>query len=410
MAERSQCDLSHYSLHALDIGRLLGLARIPIIAGDSMSMNSDFTFRLSQLKRPLALDPTADVFAFYVPYRYTYGQQWINYIEAGTEEGTTFPLVGTKEQPALCCNLTTYPKHIWQDYARIWNNFFRDPAQAELGLDTPQESDAVRKYGLLCNHMKSWGTAQARLADLGHAHYNLPAGTVDIFDIQHALGKGRNKSYRDFIASRYSEIMQGLSGSSLNENIDNRPELVWRESVKFSGFDINGTAGADLGKSVGKGICTVNFNMPRRFFPEHGTLYIFALVRFPPVFTQTVHYLDQFNRAFRHVVPMDDIPMPPVELRMSDLFQGGSSESAGYIPSYEWYRCHPNFVQDHMHEWDRNWQYLDRPATTDAAVRVGNYNNAFATMHFRHCIVQCDHRIDAWRPIPSGYSSIMTEL
>ena len=65
--ERELCDLTHQSLQPMDIGRLMCLSRIPVIAGDSFEFNSSFLFRLNQLRRPLVLDIKMDVFVFFCP-------------------------------------------------------------------------------------------------------------------------------------------------------------------------------------------------------------------------------------------------------------------------------------------------------------------------------------------------------
>lgn len=411
MMEREYCDLSHNSLQVADIGRLMTLTRMPVIAGDSFSMNSKFLFRLNQLRRPLVSDIKMDVFAFFCPYRYTY-PNWIQYIEQGTEEGITFPSVGASSQWWLATNFAPYPKHLWSDAARIWNFYFRDPSFPELSLDTPIEDEKVRRHGLKVANLKSWGTAQSRLANPDSNHFKLDTSgaSITVFDIQERMTNSRNKMFRDFISSRYVEIMKNLSGAPVHDYSDDRPELIWRESDWMSGYDINATAGNDLGASVGKGVGVVNFNMPRRFFSEHGTLYIMAVLRMPPMFTQTKQFTDNLNRRFSLIVPQESNSIKPTEIRMSDVFTNGSSESLGYVPAYEWYRDHPSFVHRQFFEQDRGWQYLPAPSTAQATIEVGNYDSMFRSLKLRHAVVACEHRVEAWRPIPSAMSSLMVDI
>ena len=70
MPDRNLFDLSHYSLMAGNIGRLQTLSLIPIVAGDSITLNLDTVIRLTQLRRDMVIDAKVDLFAFYIPHRH----------------------------------------------------------------------------------------------------------------------------------------------------------------------------------------------------------------------------------------------------------------------------------------------------------------------------------------------------
>src|SRR2546427_820346 len=76
-AERMPHDLSHLGFLAGQIGRLITISTTPVIAGDSFEMDDVGALRLSPLRRGLASDSTVDIFPFYVPHRYFYGEQCI---------------------------------------------------------------------------------------------------------------------------------------------------------------------------------------------------------------------------------------------------------------------------------------------------------------------------------------------
>lgn len=412
MAERSFVDLTHSTLSVMDIGRMQLLTRIPVIAGDSFEMNSSILVRLQQLRRPLALDVKADVYLFYCPYRYSYGEQWINYIEAGGKEAVTFPTVSTSvPQHWLQYWQLGIPKHLLADGINIWNQWFRDPAQAEIDINTFNPANDTAAYGLLVNHLKTWGTAQAKRADLAGTQYEhtVVGNKIRIQDIQSLASRSRNESYRDFISSRYQEIVEGMSGGELHDYADNVPELVWKEESWLSGYDVNGTAGAELGQVVGKAVGSVNFNMPRRFFAEHGTLYMFCVLRLPPVFEFSRQYLDTFNRPYHEVVPQGGVQFAPVELKMSDVWSGAGASGVGFVPMWEWYRDHPSYCHPRFFDSDAGWQTLDRPSSWGQSVECSpkQYDAMFASMKLRHAVVSVRHNINAWRPIPDGYGSVM---
>jgi len=406
---RERCDLSNQYLTCGDIGRLMGFGRFPVIGCDSFETDSMVQIRLGQLRRPLTVDIKVDLFAFYCPYRYTYGDDWVEYIRDGGVETVTFPTLTGATQPWLGTNKTTIPKHIFADGVSIFNNYFKDPSEPDFSdaIVFPDGTNA-RVAGPLCYHLKTWGTAQSFLAEATSPEFDAPvvSGDVSIFDIQTAAMKARQKQYRDYFSSRYVEIMKGISGMDVSDYTDNRPEFLWRETQWCSGYDINGTSGAQFGQSTGKAVAEVRFRMPRRAFPEHGTLYFFALLRMPPVFDEMVHYLDNFNRPFEDVVPGSG-ELPPRELLFSDVFNDVSSNSMGFVPSYEWYRSHPSFVHPQFTKVDTGWQFLGKPGTPLQAIQCGNYGDMFATVQNRQFILNASHRITAYRPLPSGDASIM---
>src|SRR5207245_2819202 len=155
-AERMPHDLSHLGFLAGQIGRLITISTTPVIAGDSFEMDAvgalrlsplrrglafDFTlvlfffffFLLSPLRLCLAIDSTVDIFTFYVPHRHVYGEQWIKFMKDGVN-ATPLPTVNTTGYIDHAAFLGTInpdtnkiPKHLFQGYLNIYNNYFKAP-------------------------------------------------------------------------------------------------------------------------------------------------------------------------------------------------------------------------------------------------------------------------------------------
>lgn len=414
MPERQLVDLSHFVQQTLTAGRLKCIARLPVIAGDSFDFNSQIMVRLNQLRRPLAVDFKLDVFAFYCPYRLSY-PGFVGHIEQGFKSAFTFPTFSGFVHngfEAQMFHRTQIPRHGWMDYCDIWNNYFRDPSYPEQDRTTPTIDATMNREGFNTANLKSWGTAQSLMPDTdGDSAINVNSGKIQFMDIQRAQTSLRNEHFRDFYSSRYVEIMRSMSGVAPADFTDGVPELLWRESTFLNGYDINGTSGAQLGAAVGKGVGMVNLRIPRRLFAEHGTVYIYALMRMPPVFINAQQYLDNMNRPFNYIVPQAGDNFPPVALTMEDLFENGSSATpAGRVPAYEWYRDHPNFIGSEFDSVDQGWQYFQEPTTTDGLVMHGDVSHVFQSSGLRHAVLTAQHNIEAWRPLPSPSSSIMGDL
>src|SRR2546428_13427761 len=78
VAERMPHDLSHLGFLAGQIGRLITISTTPVIAVDSFEIYAVGGFRLSPLRRGLAIDSTVDIFTFYVPDRHVYRKHGVN--------------------------------------------------------------------------------------------------------------------------------------------------------------------------------------------------------------------------------------------------------------------------------------------------------------------------------------------
>src|SRR5690554_6563312 len=144
-AERMPHDLSHLGFLAGQIGRLITISTTPVIAGDSFEMDAVGALRLSPLRRGLAIDSTVDIFTFYVPHRHVYGEQWIKFMKDGGN-ATPLPTVNTTGYIDHAAFLGTInpgtnriPKHLFQGYLNIYNNYFKAPWMPEIGRAVQQE-------------------------------------------------------------------------------------------------------------------------------------------------------------------------------------------------------------------------------------------------------------------------------
>ncbi|WP_375172910.1 major capsid protein [Pseudooceanicola sp.] len=408
--ERQPVELQFNTLMPMNIGRMACLSRFPVVPGDSMGAQINSFFRLAQLRRPLTADVKVDIFAFFCPYRFTY-PEWVQFIEQGGSYTPTWPEASGNRPEFMQVAETPYPKHLWSDLANIYNQWFRDPSFTELSLDTPTTDATTLIYGPRVSQLKGWGTSQSQLADLADTAFDIDTSnaSISMYDIQAQQAKGRNAAYRMFIGSRYQEIISNMAEAPLHGYADDVPELLWRESSWFSGYDINGTAGADLGNSVGKAVCSVNFNMPRRLFVEHGTVYVMCVARMPPQYIQTKQYLDEFNRPYETLVPVGDTDMPPVELTLNDLFTNGSSTPVGYVPAYEWLRQHPSHVAERFHVQDAGWQYLVKPTTAQGLTETGDYSGFFFSTPVGQMQASSSVRLEGFRPLPHPMGSVMAD-
>src|SRR5258708_13063468 len=86
---------------------------------------------------------------------------------------------------------------------------------------------------------------------------------------------------------------------------------------------------------------TYKHSVPRFFFPEHGTMFTLALVRFPPTATKEIQYLNAKGALTNTDIAGDPVlygNFPPREISMKDFFLSIVSPQNFKLPKFH---CHP---------------------------------------------------------------------
>jgi hypothetical protein len=407
------------------IGCLQTLACIPVVAGDSIEVDLQGVFRLSPLRRNLYLDAKVDLFAFYVPHRHVYGDDWLTFIKSGIDEATTFgteTLQATTENHCLGTHLevsTAVPKWVMHGYSQIWNRYFRNPSDDAPMADDFFDTDTSEKnlYGQVCCFDKRFWNSTIK-AETDSSDKEVPVGnsgtTMDLTDFAKQQGRYKSELKREWFGQRYADIMKELYGSSINKDVEPYPELIMRNTNWLSGYDVDGTDDATLGTYSGKAVGVAGMRFPSKFFAEHGALWIMALVRFPPVIYWEQHYLTkpaQAEPTYKEISGDPDILAnePPMDLVDGDVwFQNSGSNALGRSPYGQWYREHPHFVHPNYLTVDGH-PFLNYAPTTQATCAYHTstlYDDIFSSLKLKHWQCQAHIGIKAKRVVPDPRTSI----
>src|SRR5437667_454736 len=101
-----------------------------------------------------------------VPHRHVYGEQWIKFMKDGVN-ATPLPTVNTTGYIDHAAFLGTInpdtnkiPKHLFQGYLNIYNNYFKAPWMPDRTEANPNElNQDDARYGFRCCHLKNIWTA-----------------------------------------------------------------------------------------------------------------------------------------------------------------------------------------------------------------------------------------------------------
>ena len=447
MDKRCFYDLSHFSFLTGRIGRLQTLSVLPVVAGDSFEIMLEGVFRLSPLRRQLVMDCRVDLMAFYVPHRHIYGDAWINFIKDGVDESINLPTDAFAQSDVGCLGFNvdvdkssgfnTLPRWVSRGYTRIWNRYFRHPASVEESEDAISSSsgsstDSVnkRKYGLLCSRIKRpWNTGMP-LSDVSDREVSVTSGKFDILDLRRVQARYKTEQVRDWFGQRYNDLLASTWNSTVNIDADERPELLMRSTKHLSGYDVDGTDDASLGSYSGKAASLLNFSIPRRYFVEHGALWIMCLLRFPPVHYSELHPLcRESNPSYKNIAGDPDVFMsePPEQYdqarwwanlstttsldgRTPNIVTDDRGSVEQVIPFGQHYRYHPSRVHSD-YESVQGFPFVTNPGSGFSSVpniyvTENEYNGVFQTQQLAQWQAQCRINVGAYRYIPGPLTSI----
>jgi len=424
--QRYNYTLDHWSIKCGAIGSLQTLSCIPTEAGASFEVDAAFVFRMSPLRRNSYLDVLIELFAFVVPLRHVYGSDWTDFIKAGLDESTTFGTDSLQASAELHCvgfpisaNIAI-PKWLARSYMMIHNRYLKDPQVSDAAvtyLGTLAAGNDGLLYGLPCCHLKrTWNCGiVSSLATTDYRFALVDTDKIDLYDMTAQQGRLKTEQGRDWFAVlRYQDVLEfsWKAGSGLNIDADQRPELIGHTKQWLSGADVDGTDQATLGTYSGKMSGTARIAWPSRYVREHSTIWIMALLRYPPIFSYETHYLVvKSEPTYKQISGDPDIGRrePPVTLLASDAFHGNDSTDLGKVPYYNWYREHPNMM--HKNFVDSAGHPFINPGAIGSranAVTIPStqYDGVFQSLQLKHWNCQGYIAVDKKSFIPPAESSI----
>src|SRR3546814_617605 len=203
-AERRPHALSNLAFISVQIGGLITFSTTPVIAGGCFDMDAVGSLRLSPWRRGLAIDSTVDIFTFYVPHRHVYGEEWIKFMKDGVN-ATPRPSVNTTGYIGHAAFLGTInpdtnkiPKHLFQGYLNIYNNYFKAPWMPDRTEANPNElNQDDARYGFRCCHLNNIWTAPLPPATELSRQMTNSNTSIDIMGLQSAYDTLHNDQERD---------------------------------------------------------------------------------------------------------------------------------------------------------------------------------------------------------------------
>ena len=153
MRKRAKHNLSHYRMHTGEMGELLPVGCVPVLAGDTIRHSLASMIRLSPLNTPVMHPTAVRVHSWFLPYRVLWPKEenggWEEFITGGpdglnaaTPPKITVPGGSSKKALSTYLGVPPSPSDVTinafanRAYNLIWNTRYRDQdLQAEVDLD-----------------------------------------------------------------------------------------------------------------------------------------------------------------------------------------------------------------------------------------------------------------------------------
>lgn len=421
-ASRQPFDLSHLGFLSGMIGCLKTVSFTPVLPGDSFSMDAIGSFRLAPLRRGLAIDALLELYTFYIPHRFAYGDDfWKKFIMAGEGSKIFLPTVETTQYIDHTAYLGTVnpssrriPKFLHDGYLRIWNNYFKRPDRNEYYPEHPtQLSENERRYGMACCHLKTLWSAPLPKNWPKSYNYSFQSGSINLVNLQANLGILDHKQERSLFMQRYRDVIKDFGGK-VSYEVDKRPLLLMRSKFWSSGYDVNGTDQVSLGQFSGRVQQNFRHVVPRFHVPEHGCIFTLALVRFPPLCTEEHSYIVGLNHLDYEFIAGDPKiagNFPSKTIYGDGIFRNGSKTQHFETPYAQWYRYQPSYIDPKYHLLSGFPFIQGRPYDRGTieelcTVQFKQYNPCFQNLQLNQWNAQAKFNVQVYRRMPSSLQSL----
>ncbi len=441
MRERFEYDLGNASFVVGKMGCLSILNVIPVIPGDSISIDAIGVVKLTPFRRQIVIDSKWTIATFFVPHtlscsNLSFREDFFNdttWQNANINAYYMWVVQGMQQANSLPnATVTTHffpwvkkgdivPRQYINTYYWIYNSFFRHVAiPTARPEDVINPTDGQSMYGLNCVRMPTFITA-------GVPNFNFDSmksvkvtadstgddSTYSLTDEAQVRAEYKNRLDDQFKSYYFADRLRSRFGVDKKGFPELMPRMLGKTSTWLSGHDIHGTADGNLGVVQGNVATTFTHRIPTAYFSEHGTIMTVAVPRFPYIHLDERNLIVGANTDTHYALGSGDPEIsgntPPRNYLMSEMFQGGSSNySAGMRPALDSFRFNPNIV--HKRFADLEGYPFQDAIPTDMKQTVHSlaeeYDSMFQSEAQGHWNCSTKFNVSAKRVIPPGERSI----
>src|SRR5699024_2408544 len=160
-------------------------------------------------------------FTFYVSDRLVYGVQWIKFMKDGVNATPlqTVNTTGYIDHDAFLGTINPdtnkIPKHLFQGYVNIYNNYFKAPWMPDRTEANPNElNQDDARYGFRCCHLKNIWTAPLPPETELSRQITTSTTSTDIMGLQAPYANLHTDQERNYFMQRYHDVISSFGGKT----------------------------------------------------------------------------------------------------------------------------------------------------------------------------------------------------
>ena len=423
---RTQIGYEQETHQVMKLGRLQTIARIPVMPGDSIEVEINSGIRLHPLRRPGGINIRTEIYGFYAPLRWSYSA-FLQAITEGWNSARAYTATQTTAwaAQALLTKNKTAPIHLMNDYANIVDHYFRERHTATINNANVLTTEDDFRYGYRAWQMPSWETG-SNWAD-AHTNVKLPTGhpataanealteveDMPALDLARYVLTARDEQLREWDAVRIEEIHDQTYHGQLPREAVTIPELLMHQDSRMR-EEAHSIPGAEIqGQEITQAAGFTTSRIPRKFIPEHGTIWVLSLSRVKPTYRHSkLDFLVDNPALFGNMKLLAGHPVGneerPYAMELRRLFDDAtSSDSMGYRPYYDWWReGGGDFWNDAFYTFDKGWMPRPTPANKNDLLRHPNYDDVFLSNQFGNGRIHTNINVRAARYIGDRSMSV----
>ena len=257
-----------------DFYRALPAARIPVVPGQSGSMNVRAKFESANLTENTLVGGIASIFFFYVPNRLV----WEDWTTFAAQEGPGVPVPSTSTDWGAIWDTrrstTDYLSFPRRAFKLAYNQFFGSRT-IELYTDIEDDTD----IGIKRVRSSEQFTGRLMRDDpMASPTYDATTVPIDLNDFYRSMMNARSRRKAQMSGDKYVDALRRM-GVEPDWRIQMAPEFLGRKDVDFRPVKTFKTAEADYGDTTARFEGTMEFNIPKKMFAEHGYVIGIMMVR-----------------------------------------------------------------------------------------------------------------------------------
>lgn len=382
-----------------DAYRLTPIYRVPVVPGQSCSLNARVKFQTAAFSKNVLSGGIASCFWFYVPNRLLW-DDWTSFIAQDADGGLTFPVTSQNWNLVFDRDVTNRSALYRRAYKLVYNSFFGseefDDGSPEtwyddITADSVTTECEVRNAEQFTGRMMMQGavTDPAFVTSSGTPPNDV---SIALDDFYRQMMNARSARKANMSGDKYVDALRRM-GVEPDWRIQNAPEFLGRTDHPMRPVKTFNTSGTGTGDSVARFEGTIESGFKRKMFAEHG--YLVGVFTMRPFV-----YNDEMD------APMDAYATSIEDFYLADNLRSQDEYSEGLLSSASVSSVYTQrfaYLRNGIHAWGRAAQWVMNYNASDAENAA--YPEGFALpvsdeLTTGDYAVECEAHLQGATPVP----------